>query len=293
MGADYFTSPTRRVRGFALTALLVLLCVVDGCRKSTDQKLTQVRTGTSDAVKAIDKGDLKLEYQKRKGFRRNASENEVGSNQQAMAQIIARLNNRIALPWDIVVRMTDCDDPDAYYDKGTHSLVICYQLVDQYYRLFAPRIKNEQELDDAVRGAVASTFFHELGHALIDAWKLPVTGKEEDAADQLSTLILINDSDRGEQMALDGAVSFKLYAEMDKRRPKIYWDEHSLDEQRFYDTICLIYGHDPVKYDYLVQNGILPMERAATCEDQYTAVARAWRLLLSPYIKQRPQPASN
>jgi len=40
-------------------------------------------------------------------------------------------------------------------------------------------------------------------------------------------------------MALNGAVSFKLYADLDKGQKKIFWDEHSLDEQRFYDTLCL------------------------------------------------------
>ena len=38
-----------------------------------------------------------------------------------------------------------------------------------------------------MRGVTVSTFFHELGHALIDAWDLPITGREEDAADQLPT----------------------------------------------------------------------------------------------------------
>jgi len=30
-------------------------------------------------------------------------------------------------------------------------------------------------------------------------------------------------------MALDGAISFKLYADLEKGEQKIYWDEHSLD----------------------------------------------------------------
>ena len=69
---------------------------------------------------------------------------------------------------------------------------------------------------------------------------------EEDAVDQLSTLVLIEATENGEQMALDGALTFKLYADADKSE-KIYWDEHSLDEQRYFDTICLVYGHDEEK----------------------------------------------
>ena len=40
-------------------------------------------------------------------------------------------------------------------------------------------------------------------------------------------------------------------------------DPHSLDEQRFYDTICLLYGHNPDKYEYLIKNGTLPMNRTS------------------------------
>jgi hypothetical protein len=140
----------------------------------------------------------------------------VGSNPQALEQIIANLNNQIALPWDIVVSFEDCEQSDAFYDPENRKLTVCYQLIDEYYDLFGRKIKDKTKLDEVVRGAVASTFFHELGHGLVDAWKVPITGKEEDAVDQLSTLILIKHTQNGEQMALDGAISFKLYADLEK-----------------------------------------------------------------------------
>jgi hypothetical protein len=236
-----------------------------------------------DHAAAVDRGDLKLVY-KARGTPKPGS--AVGSNPEVLAQIVTNLNEHIALPWDITIQFQDCDEPDAYYDPDTRSLTMCYQLIDEYYDLFARKIKDKTKLDDAVRGAVASTFFHELGHGLVDAWKLPITGKEEDAVDQLSTLVLINHTTHGEEMALNGALSFKLYAELDKGQAKIYWDEHSLDEQRFYDTICIIYGHAPDKYAYLVKDGTLPEERAELCREDYPRVARAWQQLLEPFRKQ-------
>ncbi|MBI5001896.1 hypothetical protein HZC31_00760, partial [Candidatus Woesearchaeota archaeon] len=46
------------------------------------------------------------------------------------------------------------------------------------------------------------------GHALVDVLELPITGKEEDAVDQLSTLLLIYGG--WDQAALRGAVWFYL-----------------------------------------------------------------------------------
>ena len=68
-------------------------------------------------------------------------------------------------------------------------------------------------------------------------------------------------------MALDGARSFKLLADLEKDLEKDYSDPHSLDEQRFFNTICLLYGHRPEHYEYLIRNGTLPVERPFTCEE--------------------------
>jgi len=290
------TSFTRGITttGGRLSLLLLVLfsvCLAASCRKSPATQATKSSAPSNEnaseknIAEPADKGDLKLSYKPRKN---PSTTHSVGSNQQALEQVIANLNDKIALPWDIVVSFEDCDTPDAFYAPETRQLTVCYQLIDEYYDLFGRKIKDKTKLDDAVRGAVASTFFHELGHGLVDAWKVPITGKEEDAVDQLSTLVLINHTDKGEQMALNGALSFKLYAELEKGQKKIYWDEHSLDEQRFYDTICLIYGHDPAKYAYLVKDKTLPEERAELCVEDYPKISNSWHRLLVPYIKHRP-----
>lgn len=285
---------TPRSGGQLLLLLLILLsvCLSAGCRKgprAAQPPAPSNENARSDKniAEPVDNGDLKLRYQPRKKTRADSAAHTVGSNPQALEGVIANLNDRIALPWDIVVSFEDCDTPDAFYASETRQLTICYQLIDEYYDLFGRKIKDKSKLDDAVRGAVASTFFHELGHGLVDAWKVPITGKEEDAVDQLSTLILIKHTANGEEMALDGAISFKLYADLEKGQKKIYWDEHSLDEQRFYDTICLIYGNDPEKYAYLIKNNTLPEERAELCREDYPKIANSWHQLLSPYIKHR------
>jgi hypothetical protein len=46
-------------------------------------------------------------------------------------------------------------------------------------------------------------------------------------------------------------------AALEKGYEKDYSEPHSLDEQRFFETICLVYGHRPEQYEYLIRNGTL------------------------------------
>ncbi len=286
----------RKAKSFCLTLFLVgvLISASSACRQvtpgtaqngSANQAANSPPGGLAGPV--VDKGDLRLRY-KAPGNTSAAETHTVGSNQQAIEKIIVELNERLILPYDMDISFEDCGEPNAYYDPETHQVTLCHQLIDEYYALFGIKIKDKTKLDDAVKAAAAATLFHELGHSLVDAWKIPITGREEDAVDQLSTLVLIEATEDGEQMALDGALSFKLYADLLKGEKKIYWDEHSVDEQRYFDTICLVYGHDEAKFDYLIENGTLPEERAVFCTEDYDKVSRAWRQLLAPYLKAPP-----
>jgi len=131
-------------------------------------------------------------------------------------------------------------------------------------------------------------FLHEVAHALIDGWDLPITGREKDAADQFSTLLLINGMPDGDKMALDGARSFKLLAQLERGQEKDYSDPHSLDEQRFFTTVCLVYGHRPEQYEYLIRNGTLQTDRAIECEGDYARVSKSWQKLLAPHLAYPP-----
>ena len=280
-----------------MLSLSIVLSTFVGCRRSTSgtgqsgsgNETPKPQLVETSSPVAVDKGDLKLRYEARKQVNALTASHTVGTNPQAIEKLISELNQRLILPFDIYVVFKDCELPDAFYDPETHEVTLCYQLIDDYYDLFAKKIKDKTKLDDAVKAATVATFFHELGHSLVDAWKIPITGREEDAVDQLSTLVLIEATEGGEQMALDGALAFKLYADAYKGE-KVYWDEHSLDEQRFFDTICLVYGHDEKKYAYLVSNGTLPEERASYCSEDYDKVNRAWRQLLAPYLTVSAQP---
>ena len=249
-----------------------------------------VNTASNEVGEApTDKGDLKLRYRPR-----NPTTSPIATfsepSEQNLEELIAELNQRVKLPVDLYVSFEDCEEPDAFYDPESHQVTMCYQLLDDYVNLFGGYTKDGGRLRTLVKSATVSTFFHEFGHALVDLWHIPITGRAEDAADQLATFVLIESIEDGDKIALDGALSFKLYADLSKGEPKVYWDDHSLDEQRFYDTLCLVYGHNGLRHQNLVKSGDLPAERATYCAEEYKTLREAWRALLAPYLKKSDTP---
>jgi Putative metallopeptidase len=281
-----------------LFSLIALTLTTGSCRqipvgkasattKSNPVEDIQLQTSSLAAATLDAEPGFKLRYKTRKDSRGRAKMRTGAGNEHTIGRIVEELNNQFSLPNDIYICFKDCHSPDAYYDDETCQVVLCYQLIDDYQDLFSRKVRNKSKLNEAVKGAMAATFLHELGHALVDVLHLPTTGKEEDAVDQLSTLILVNRIEDGEEMALAAARAFKLYADLEKGEEKLYWDEHSLDEQRFYDTICMVYGYNPDKYEYLVMNGTLPWVRADTCPEYYDKIRSSWKKLLGPYLKNR------
>lgn len=230
-------------------------------------------------AKAADKGDFKV------APRKGGASKQPSDEEKALAETAAELNKIVSLPQDVYMSFDACGQPNAFYDPERKLITICYELAERFAEMFAEEAETEKELERAVEGAVAFVFFHELGHALVDVLDLPVTGKEEDAVDQLSTLILADGSDDGEEMVLYGALSFaqESDAELDALA---FADEHSLDQQRFYNIICLLFGQNEKKYASLVSDGVLPEDRAARCPEEYSRLDKSWSKLLDPYLKQ-------
>ncbi len=93
-----------------------------------------------------------------------------------------------------------------------------------------------------------STFimFHEAGHMLISELGLPVLGREEDAVDTLSAILLLEGRDETlDQAITDSADGWFLSGEqMAEDDEYAFWDSHGIDDQRAYQIVCMMVGHD-------------------------------------------------
>ena len=194
------------------------------------------------------------------------------------------LNKLFALPTNIRISYQECGQPNAFYLPKERVIVTCYELLEQLYVDFFELYKDEDKAKDAFAGAHMFIFFHELGHALISAWGLPITGKEEDAVDQLASYILVQIGQEGVLAALSAAIWFG--SAKDSPSAAHYADEHSLSQQRYYNIVCWIYGSAPDFYRPYITEDILPKSRAQKCPTEYARMSQAWDKLLDPFLKR-------
>ena len=197
-----------------------------------------------------------------------------------------QLNRSLILPNDITLRTKDCSQVNAFYDESDRSVTMCYELMEHFYNTFRSGGESEQKAYDKMFDAVRFVFLHEIGHALIDAYKLPVTGNEEDAADRLSAFVNLTElGDEGVRAVYAAAEAFQIESKQSSSSGKDLADEHLLQEQRFYNSLCMIYGSNTQKYANIVSDGYLPKERAVRCQNEYQRTVDSWVSLLEPWRK--------
>ena len=87
--------------------------------------------------------------------------------------------------------------------------------------------------------------FHEFGHRCSTYYNVPVFGREEDAADQISAFVMLQ---FGKQIALTTIRGVGLHLpelqEFLLTRTE-FADEHGAPDQRFFNYLCLAYGGHP------------------------------------------------
>jgi hypothetical protein len=196
------------------------------------------------------------------------------------------LNQALILPHDIYLKSKDCGEVNAFYKSDEQSVTVCYELMEQFFHDFKSSGYDDKKAYDMMFDATRFVFLHEVGHALIDVYKLPITANEEDAADRCSSFINLEElGDDGVKAVLAAAEAFQIESRASSGHAHNMADEHLLQEQRFYNSLCMLYGSNPDKYPQIVEKGFLPKERAARCPTEYQRTVDSWQSLLEPWRK--------
>ncbi|MEM5473363.1 DUF4344 domain-containing metallopeptidase [Hoeflea sp. AS60] len=134
---------------------------------------------------------------------------------------------------------------------------------------------------------------HEIGHALVDQFGLPVIGQEEDAVDAFATLMVLETYDEPAPILLDAAATWFAFDRIFKADggEHAYYDEHDLDIQRAYRILCIAHGYDTDTFLEEARKRAIPDERLETCEYDAALALESWDLLLADALRDSDKPA--
>jgi hypothetical protein len=283
-----------------ILAVLAVGLLVAGCGGSAEEKAdssgspaaseTSKAKGPDDTATADAGGKMIVTYEDATSPEAINGKKLMQDN-KVLEELAADINASLKLPVDIPLLGKQCDTANAYWSPDKKSVTICYEDADLSQQIFIKA--GDKDPDTSAIGSEDATFYHEAGHMAVTLYNLPITGREEDAADQLAAYILLTPGDNGKvdaenvQAVKDFARTFAAYAELKAQmgRADNMADEHSLDQQRVYNLVCWIYGSNPDANADLVSNGALPQERAQRCPDEWQKMSHAWSTLLDEHWK--------
>lgn len=233
-----------------------------------------------------DKGDFVVKHTDLTESRFESIDKQI-KDEKVLEKAADKLNRSLSLPHDIPLRTKACGRINAYYDPRDKSITFCYELMEHFFKLYKSQDYSDSEANESMNKAINFVFLHELGHALIDGYELPITANEEDAADRCSSYICIEELGQdGVDSILAAADAFAIESRLSKGPDAGRMaDEHLLSEQRFFNSLCMVYGSDPIKYSAIVTKGYLPKARAVRCPMEYERTASSWKKLLQPWRK--------
>jgi len=284
-----------------LIGILLLLAAVTACvcpsgknqgrGAAPDPSDPPPRTSASPSApakngsKTDDQGDFIVEHEPVKSAKFAEIDRQIRS-EKLLEKAADRLNQSLILPHDITLRSAECNEVNAFYRPEDPSVTVCFELMEHFYDTFRSSGDSSEKAYSKMFDAVRFVFLHEIGHALIDTYSLPVTGNEEDAADRCSAYINIEELGQdGASAVLAAAEAFQIEAKHSNNSDRQLADEHLLQSQRFFNSLCMLYGSDPDKYQSIVTQGFLPKERAGRCQFEYTRTRDSWTNLLEPWRK--------
>jgi hypothetical protein len=143
------------------------------------------------------------------------------------------------LPRALLVKVEGCDgDANAFYENNV--ITICYEYIELLRKTMPAETTAAGVAPiDALVGPLFDTSLHEFGHALFEMLRLPVLGREEDAADQVSAYIMLQLGKVEARRLIRGvAYAYKTEADAATAPPAMthFADVHGTPAQRFYNV---------------------------------------------------------
>lgn len=280
----------------AAAALAVAILVAGG--------RSAVRAQDQDVPPELERTTMRIAYEPSKTHPQLAK-------QLAEIRILERLRQLLApirLPQALILTTRDCGTVNLFYSAPQHpqfmrvlrivtqqykekivipdveaTIVLCYEFFNDHIVKAPKDDAGTFRRDEVIVGGIVGATLHEVGHALFDLLRVPVLGREEDAADQIAAyLVLQFNPDLARRMIKGMAYTLKNFGD---DAPSLFTaDEHGTPSQRFFNTICMAYGKDPVMYRDLAAAVALPLARLRNCGNEYREIEFAYAKTIQPHV---------
>jgi Putative metallopeptidase len=204
--------------------------------------------------------------------------------QRQVLEELSAFLSPLKLPKTLRVRTKSCGVVNAFYEPNEWTVNMCYEWIDATEQM-APQTTSPEGFtrQEVIVGGFVGVILHELGHAVSDMYQLPVLGREEDSADQISGFVMQQFGKDVARTAIKGmAYVWLTYA---RQGSPAYWDVHSTPGQRFYNFLCIGYGGDPATFQDQVDKW-LSKDRVASCPHEYQQVKNAFVKTILPHVDQ-------
>lgn len=230
------------------------------------------------------KENITFEWLKANSKTELAAKNTIENSE--INQIVADLSDTV-FPFNKPLTIQYGADDGPLYDPVLHTIMIPYRFYNEAENYFLKNGYQEKFGRSAQMGALDTllhTLLHEAGHAYVADQNIPILAKEEDAVDNFASILLLEYVDNGDEVAISAADMFAFESD---ERPEYYEvsdyiDEHSFDLQRYFSTLCLVYGSNEKKYQYLldeVDKDYLK-DRKDFCVEQFGMTTDNWHVYL-------------
>lgn len=243
---------------------------MDGVRSAL-AAVAMLAAGCATSTPAPERGEVRIEYRKVPDKHRALQDALHRSGR--LEEVATQFEKVAGLSEDVTVLVRSCKDGTQYL-TDENRVDFCVQDFAEVRKEM--KDAGEEDLMATVLSDAAATLLHELAHAVIDVRNLPITGREEDVADQFAVWQAVeglDDPDIVLSQAFEYGLSQDLYEQVAD-------DEHTADGQREANLLCWLYGSDPQTWDHLVDDDPLTDDRAELCVDEWDLLVHGWTTIL-------------
>jgi hypothetical protein len=191
------------------------------------------------------------------------------------------------------IRTVSCGVSNAWYQRvdNVPTVSICYEYLEEIWQSMPEETKEVmgETMKDAVCGQLFFAVAHELGHAMFDIFDVPVFGRQEDAADEFATFIMLQFGGEQALQLIDGAAyGYHAYIKDLSTKPQVtlplaaFSSDHGAPEERYFNLICIAYGYDERLFMGAMDK--IPASRARKCKFEYEDLKYAFHTVFWPHL---------